>query len=198
MSNRGYGRNSADYGPLPGQEAGYGQAAYPDQGAAYAGQDAGYGQGQDPAYAQGQDAGYGQGQDAAYGQAGYTSQSAGYSTQATDYAGQGATTQSRTSHATAKGFVGSLFDFGFNSFVTPKVVKVLYVLIMAGLALAEVGYLLFAFKESTIFGIISLLILCPLTFLVYLALWRILLELFIVIFRISDDLRSIRERGESR
>jgi len=193
MSNRGYGRNPADFGPLPGQEVGYGQTAYPDQGAAYAGQDAGYGQGQDP--------GYGQGQDAGYGQAGYTAQGAGYSTQGTEYADQGATPQSRTSHATAKGakgFVGSLFDFGFTSFVTPKVVKVVYVLIMAGLALAEVGYLLFAFKESTIFGIISLLILCPLSFFVYLALWRILLELFIVIFRISDDLRSIRERGESR
>jgi Domain of unknown function (DUF4282) len=183
MSNRGYGRNPADYGPLPGQEVGYGQAAFPGDGAAYAGQDAGYGQGQDPGYSQGQDPGYAQ---------------AGYSTQGTDYADQGATTQSRTSHASAKGFVGSLFDFGFNSFVTPKVVKVLYVLIMAGLALAEIGYLLFAFKESAIFGIVSLLILCPLSFLVYLALWRILLELFIVIFRISDDLRSIRERGESR
>jgi Domain of unknown function (DUF4282) len=190
MSNRGYGRNPADYGPLQGQEVGYGQAAYPGQGASYAGQDVGYGQGQDPGYSQGQDAGY--------GQAGYTPQGAGYSTQGTDYADQGATTQSRTSHATAKGFVGSLFDFGFNSFVTPKVVKVVYVLIMAGLALAEIGYLLFAFKESAIFGIISLLILCPLSFFVYLALWRILLELFIVIFRISDDLRSIRERGESR
>lgn len=198
MSNRGYGRNPADYGPLPGQEAGYGQTAYPGQGAAYAGQDAGYGQGQDPGYGPGQDPGYGQGQDAGYGQAGYTTPGPGYSTQGTEYADQGATTQSRASHATARGFVGSLFDFGFNSFVTPKVVKVVYVLIMAGLALAEVGYLLFAFKESTIFGIISLLVLCPLSFFVYLALWRILLELFIVIFRISDDLRSIRERGESR
>jgi hypothetical protein len=190
MSNRGYERNPADYGPLPGQEVGYGQTAYPGQGAAYAGQDIGYGQGQDP--------GYGQGQDGGYGQPGYTAQGAGYSTQETNYSEQPATPPSRTSRATAKGFVGSLFDFGFNSFVTPKVVKVVYVLIMAGLALAEVGYLLFAFKESTIFGIISLLILCPLSFFVYLALWRILLELFIVIFRISDDLRTIRERGESR
>ena len=82
--------------------------------------------------------------------------------------------------------------------MTPKVVKVVYVLIMAGLALAELGYLIFAFKTSTVFGIISLVILCPLSFFVYLALWRILLELFIVIFRIADDIRSIRERGDFR
>jgi len=172
MSNQGYGRNPADYGPL-GQEAPYGQEAYPGQGAAYAGQDGGY------------------------GQAGYATQGAD-STQGMGYAEQGATTHSPASHASAKGFVGSLFDFGFTSFVTPKVVKVVYVLIMVGLALVEVGYLIFAFKASPAFGIISLVILCPLSFFVYLALWRILLELFIVVFRIADDIRSIRERGDFR
>ena len=174
MSNQGYGRNPADYGPLQGQEAGYGQGAYPGQGAAYAGQDGGY------------------------GQAGYAAQGAGYSTQGMEYAEQGATTHSPASHASAKGFVASLFDFGFTSFVTPKVVKVVYVLIMAGLALVEVSYLIFAFKTSMAFGIVSLVILCPLSFFVYLALWRILLELFIVVFRIADDIRSIRERGDLR
>jgi hypothetical protein len=174
MSNQGYGRNPADYDPLPGQEAAYGQEAYPGQGAAYAGQDGGY------------------------GQAGYSTQGAGYSTQGMGYAEQGATTHSPASHASAKGFVGSLFDFGFTSFVTPKVVKVVYVLIMAGLALVEVAYLIFAFKASPAFGIISLVILCPLSFFIYLALWRILLELFIVVFRIADDIRSIRERGDIR
>jgi Domain of unknown function (DUF4282) len=174
MSNQGYGRNPAEYGPAAGQEAGYGQEAYPGQGAAYAGQ------------------------DGAYGQAGYANQGAGYSTQGMGYAEQGATTHSPASHASAKGFVGSLFDFGFTSFVTPKVVKVVYVLIMAGLALVEIGYLIFAFKTSPAFGIISLVILCPLSFFVYLALWRILLELFIVVFRIADDIRSIRERGDLR
>jgi hypothetical protein len=181
MSNQGHGRDPADYGPLPGQDAGYGQGAYQNQGAAYASQDPGYGQ---PGYgAQG---------------AGYSAQGAEYAEQATTYAEQPATTHSPASHASAKGFVGSLFDFGFNSFVTPKVVKVVYVLIMAGLALAELGYLIFAFRTSTVFGIISLVILCPLSFFVYLALWRILLELFIVIFRIADDIRSIRERGDFR
>jgi hypothetical protein len=184
MSNQGYGRNPANYGPFPGDEAGYGQAAYPDQAAGYAGQDAGYGQ-----------AGY-----APQG-AGYSNQGAGYSTQATEYEQGTTTTHSPASHASvnasAKGFVGSLFDFGFTSFVTPKIVKVVYVLIMAGLALVEIGYLIFAFKESAAFGIISLVILCPLSFFVYLAMWRILLELFMVVFRIADDLRSIRERGES-
>ena len=105
MSNQGYGRDPADYGPLPGQEAGYGQGSYQNQGAAYTSQDPGYGQ-----------AGYGT------QAAGYPTQGTEYAEQAATYAEQGTTAHSSAAHASAKGFVGSLFDFGFNSFETPKVV----------------------------------------------------------------------------
>ena len=98
--------------------------------------------------------------------------------------------------STAKGFMASLFDFGFNSFVTPKVVKVIYVLMMILLGLGALLFAITAFRASPVFGVISLFILCPLFFLVELALWRIVLELFIVIFRIADDLRIIRVRGD--
>jgi hypothetical protein len=97
-----------------------------------------------------------------------------------------------------KGFMASLFDFGFNSFVTPKVVKVVYVLIMILLALGELTFAVVAFRISPASGIIALLILCPVSFFVYLALWRILLEIFMVIFRIAEDLQAIRTRGDLR
>lgn len=93
------------------------------------------------------------------------------------------------------GFIASLFDFRFNSFVTPTVVRVVYVIAMIMIGLSALGFTLFAFKVSALFGIISLCILCPLYFLLYVALWRIALELIMVIFRIGDDLRSIRDRG---
>lgn len=96
----------------------------------------------------------------------------------------------------ARGVVASLFDFGFDSFVTPKVVKVIYVLIMILIGLGALGFALTAFRVNAAFGIISLLILCPLFFFVNLALWRMVLELFIVIFRIADDIRHIRVRGD--
>ena len=92
------------------------------------------------------------------------------------------------------GFIASLFDFRFNSFVTPRVVRVVYAIGMIIIGLSALGFLLFAFKVSALFGIISLCILCPLYFLLYLALWRIALELIMIIFRIGDDLRSIRDR----
>ena len=107
--------------------------------------------------------------------------------------------QQQEASASTKGFIAALFDFGFNSFVTPKVVKVIYVLIMILTGLGAVGFAITAFRVSPAFGIISLLfILCPLFFLVEVALWRIVLELFIVIFRIADDLRVIRVRADLR
>jgi Domain of unknown function (DUF4282) len=131
-------------------------------------------------------------------------QEAGYSGQGAAYQGQGAAHPGQTQgHASpprgsSKGFVASLFDFGFESFVTPKVVKVVYVLIMILIGLSALGFLAVAFHISVAFGIIALVILCPLYFFVYVALWRIALEIFMVIFRISDDVRSIRERGDLR
>jgi len=92
--------------------------------------------------------------------------------------------------------MASLFDFGFDSFVTPKLIKVIYVLIMILIALSALGFALTAFRVNSGFGIISLLILCPLFFFVNLALWRIVLELFMVVFRIAGDIRHIRDHGD--
>jgi Domain of unknown function (DUF4282) len=48
--------------------------------------------------------------------------------------------------ADSKGFLRALFDFGFQSFVTPKVVKVLYVLIMTGTVVSALVFTIVAFK----------------------------------------------------
>jgi Domain of unknown function (DUF4282) len=100
--------------------------------------------------------------------------------------------------ASSKGFVASLFDFGFTSFVTPTVVKVLYVLIMIVLALTGLGFAVSAFTLNKIVGIFVLIVVAPLFFFVSLALYRIVLELFMVIFRIAEDLRAIRDQGGVR
>jgi len=100
-------------------------------------------------------------------------------------------------HQTAgtKGFLSSLFDFGFTSFVTPTVIKVLYVLILIGTVLSALAFTITAFKASAIFGIGVLVIGDPLFIIIVLAFYRIILEFFIVIFRVSEDIRAIRERG---
>jgi hypothetical protein len=101
-------------------------------------------------------------------------------------------------HAGAHGFLGALFDFGFTSFVTPKVVKVLYPLIMVFTGLTALAFVAGAFHASTGLGFLTLLVLAPLFFLVVTAIYRILLEFFIVIFRVAEDIRALRERGDIR
>jgi hypothetical protein len=98
----------------------------------------------------------------------------------------------------ARGFVASLFDFSFTSFVTPKVVKVLYALIMVGVALGALIFIAIAFRANSFFGLVALFILAPLYFLVVMAIYRIGLEFFMVMFRISEDIRAIRQRNDLR
>jgi uncharacterized protein DUF4282 len=100
--------------------------------------------------------------------------------------------------AEPKGFLGALFDFSFTSFVTPKVVKVLYILIVVVVGLSAVGFALSVLATNVGLGLIVLLVGAPLYFLVVTALYRITLEFFMVIFRMAQDIRAIRERGDFR
>jgi Domain of unknown function (DUF4282) len=187
LSEQGYGQGQPDdtgraaygpsgqpqYGPGPGQGAGY-----PGQGGT------GY-QGQSGADYPGQAGADYQRQGAA-----------GHQGQTTSYPAQGGYPRPSSSQLTdSKGFLAALFDFGFTTFVTPKIVKVLYVLIMIGLGLGALVVLFTFFRINLIAGIFGLLIVAPLYFIVSLAFYRIIMELFVVVFRISDDLRAIRERG---
>ena len=98
--------------------------------------------------------------------------------------------------AESKGFFGSLFDFSFTSFVTTKIIKVLYVLILVLAVVSALVYTIIAFRVSPGFGILTLVIGDPLFIIIVMAFWRLVLEAFIVVFRISDDIRALRERGD--
>jgi hypothetical protein len=98
--------------------------------------------------------------------------------------------------ADARGFLGALFDFGFTSFVTPKVIKVLYMLIVVGTVLSALVFTVMVFKASVAFGVLTLLVGDPLFILIVLAIYRIILEFFVVTFRVAEDIRALRERGD--
>jgi hypothetical protein len=98
----------------------------------------------------------------------------------------------------SKGFLGALFDINFTSFVTPKVVKVLYTLAMIGAALSGIGLALILMALNVAVGVLVLLIWTPLSFVISIGLTRIMLEFFVVNFRIAEDLRAIRERSGLR
>ncbi|HJY59015.1 MAG TPA: DUF4282 domain-containing protein [Streptosporangiaceae bacterium] len=98
--------------------------------------------------------------------------------------------------ADTRGFLGALFDFGFTSFVTPKVIKVLYMLIVIGTVVSALVFTIVAFKASTVFGFLMLVFGDPLFILIVLAIYRIILEFFVVTFRVAEDVRALRERGD--
>jgi hypothetical protein len=101
----------------------------------------------------------------------------------------------RPRDAAETGFLGALFDFGFTSFVTPKIIKVLYVLVTMGTIVSTLAFTIIVFKASVAFGIVALVFGDPLIILVVLAAFRIFLEFFVVIFRAAEDIRALREGG---
>ena len=100
--------------------------------------------------------------------------------------------------ADPRGFLSALFDFGFTSFVTPKVIKVLYMLIVIGTVVSALVFTIIVFKASVTFGILTLFFGDPLFILITLAIYRIILEFFAVTFRVAEDVRVLRERGDPR
>jgi hypothetical protein len=97
--------------------------------------------------------------------------------------------------ADSRGFLSALFDFSFTSFVTTRIIKVLYVLIMVLVTLVALFYTIVAFRLSPAFGFLTLIIGDPLFIIIVMAFWRLVLEAFVVVFRIAEDVRALRERG---
>jgi hypothetical protein len=97
-----------------------------------------------------------------------------------------------------KGFFGSLFDFSFDNFIAPKLVKFRYVLSLIIITILAIGIVVDGIVRVGQSGgpaVLSLLfiIIAPLVWLIYLVAARLWLEFFIVVFKISDDLKDIRD-----
>src|SRR5689334_18455805 len=87
----------------------------------------------------------------------------------------------------AGGFFSALFDFSFNEFITPKVVKVVYVLATVALGLLWLVLVISAFVKSAGAGI-AVLIIGGIVAILYLALIRMTLEFYLAIVRMSEDI----------
>jgi Domain of unknown function (DUF4282) len=98
-----------------------------------------------------------------------------------------------------KGFVGSLFDFSFTSLVTPKIIRVLYILFTIWTALIGLSILIIGFRTGgAAGGLFTLIIVEPIFVLLTLGLYRVVLELFVVVFRIYEETKKIRENSENQ
>lgn len=93
-----------------------------------------------------------------------------------------------------KALIKSLYDFNFDHFVTPKILRFFYALSVILLSLAAVIFFIAMLTQGAE-GIILAIIFVPIGYLVYLIMIRIYFELISALFRIADDLRAIR-RGK--
>jgi hypothetical protein len=98
--------------------------------------------------------------------------------------------------ADTTGFLGALFDFGFTSFATPRIIKVFYVLLMIGTVVSALALTIIVFKMSAAFGIVTLVFADPLVILIVMAIYRIILEFCVIAFRVAEDIKTLRERGD--
>jgi hypothetical protein len=168
--------------PAPGgeqQPAWHGQQPYPG----------GYGQQPDqPAYGSyppppTQAAGYGQAQPS-------WQQTAGQQR----YSGYPAGTGGFPPQNESPNFFGALFDFGFNTFATPVVIKVLYILGLVGIGLAYVAVVISGFADSPLTGLVAL-IGGAVAALFYVIFFRVFLEFYYAVVRMSEDIRAMRNRS---
>lgn len=86
----------------------------------------------------------------------------------------------------SKGFFRSLFDLSFSSLVTPRIIKVVYVITLIGIGLLAILFIISAFNVNSGFGAVTLLILAPIFSLVYIVYARVFLEFFLAIFRVAE------------
>jgi hypothetical protein len=87
------------------------------------------------------------------------------------------------------GFFRSLFDLSFTSFITTKIVKLVYVVTLVLAFVTAVFLVVAAIRADTTAGVLAL-IGAPLVALIWIVLARLWLELVIIVFRITELLRD--------
>jgi Domain of unknown function (DUF4282) len=86
----------------------------------------------------------------------------------------------------AKGFFASLFDFGFTSFITLKILRVLYGVLVVLILLTGVGSFVGLISQGGAFVAIAIIIV-PIVTLIYLVLMRVSMEMIALFFRIGEN-----------
>ncbi len=102
-----------------------------------------------------------------------------------------------------RGLISSIFDLSFTHFITPKIQRFLYALLLVASGVAAVAVLIAALgMAGGFFGKLGALIIgVPLAGLVFLLMamyFRVMMEILIVVFRAVDYLRDISVSVEAR
>jgi len=91
------------------------------------------------------------------------------------------------------GFWSRFFDFSFEEFITPSLIKVLFVIAMVVIGLGVLAAIIMGFVASGVYGIF-VLIAALIGGFIYLLLARVGLEMVVVFFRIRENTEEIANR----
>jgi hypothetical protein len=111
--------------------------------------------------------------------------------------------EGRLTGTSARGFFASLYDFSFHSFVTPKIVQIIYVLALVVLAIGCLMFAAMGFQPTyggfgmfgtgpSITNILGHIVAAAIAFVVGSLVARVELELIIAIFRIAENTETLR------
>jgi Domain of unknown function (DUF4282) len=87
----------------------------------------------------------------------------------------------------------ALFDFEFNTFATPAVTKILYIVGMVLLGLFYIGALISSFAQGGVGPGLVVLVVGGVALLFYLILFRVTLEFFYAVVRMSEDIHKRKD-----
>ncbi|SKC68284.1 DUF4282 domain-containing protein [Krasilnikoviella flava] len=91
------------------------------------------------------------------------------------------------------GFLSALFDYSFSRYITPSVVKVVYIIVTVLVVLVWLSGLVATFSQS-VWGGVLYLVFGWIIALVYLALARIMLEFFLAVINVSEKVNAYAHR----
>ncbi len=94
----------------------------------------------------------------------------------------------------AKGFFASLTDFSFESFVTPKIIKLVYFLILIGVSFSALAFLVSSAMTKGAVGFIIGLIGAPIILILGAVMGRVYVEIIMLAFKILQTLQRIEAK----
>jgi hypothetical protein len=85
-----------------------------------------------------------------------------------------------------KGFVGALFDLSFSEFITTKLIKILYVLLLILIGIGYLVAIIAGFADGFLRGLLAI-ITGGIGAAISVIMARVWMELIIVLFRIAEN-----------
>ena len=91
--------------------------------------------------------------------------------------------------------LSALFDTSFDTFVTNKLIQVVYIILLVGIILGVGVMVLASFMNNGLWSGLLTLLFSPILFVLLVIVVRVALEFVIVVFRIADYVHTIAENS---